>query len=154
MSKTKRLRREAADWSALVEACERSGQSRAAFAEREGIHPGTFGFWASRLATKRLKSLIPTAGVALAPDAHGVAALGAVELPDVLGRGAHVEPVQQLHLDRHVLTIGARKLVRLTSVSSTSVLGTFLPAPMVKPPYAAICARDVDCGTDPAHQAR
>jgi hypothetical protein len=56
MSKTKRLRRKAADWSVLVEACERSGLSRAAFAEREGIHPGTFGFWASRLAPKRLKS--------------------------------------------------------------------------------------------------
>lgn len=56
MSKTKRLRRKAADWSALVEACERSGLSRAAFAEREGIHPGTFGFWASRLAPRRSKS--------------------------------------------------------------------------------------------------
>lgn len=56
MSKTKRLRRKAADWSALVEACERSGLSRAAFAEREGIHPGTFGFWASRLAPKRSRS--------------------------------------------------------------------------------------------------
>jgi hypothetical protein len=56
MSKTKRLRRKAADWSALVEACERSGLSRAAFAEREGIHAGTFGFWASRLAPKRGKS--------------------------------------------------------------------------------------------------
>lgn len=53
MSKTKRSRRKAADWSALVEACERSGLSRAAFAEREGLHPGTFGFWASRLAPRR-----------------------------------------------------------------------------------------------------
>jgi hypothetical protein len=56
MSKTKRLRRKAADWRALVEACERSGLSRAAFAEREGIHPGTFGFWASRLAPRRSRS--------------------------------------------------------------------------------------------------
>jgi hypothetical protein len=56
MSKTKRLRRKAADWSALVEACERSGLSRAAFAEREGIHPGTFGFWASRLAPRRSRA--------------------------------------------------------------------------------------------------
>lgn len=53
MSKTKRLRRSAADWNALVEACERSGLSRAAFAEREGIHPGTFAFWASKLAPRR-----------------------------------------------------------------------------------------------------
>jgi hypothetical protein len=56
MSKTKRKRRNAADWSVLVEACEQSGLSRSAFAEREGIHPGTFGFWASRLAPKRSKS--------------------------------------------------------------------------------------------------
>ena len=53
MSKTKRVRRSAADWSALVAACERSGLSRSAFAESEGIHPGTFAFWASRLAPKR-----------------------------------------------------------------------------------------------------
>lgn len=48
-------RRTSAEWALLVEACERSGLSRAAFAEREGVHPGTFSFWASRLAPKRNK---------------------------------------------------------------------------------------------------
>ena len=48
-------RRSSAEWALLVEACERSGLSRAAFAEREGVHPGTFSFWASRLAPKRSK---------------------------------------------------------------------------------------------------
>ena len=47
------IRRSAADWSALVEACERSGLSRREFAKREGLHRGTFGFWASRLAPKQ-----------------------------------------------------------------------------------------------------
>jgi hypothetical protein len=57
MSKTKRVtRRSAAEWTALLEACERSGLSRAAFAVREGIHPGTFAFWGSRLAPRRGKS--------------------------------------------------------------------------------------------------
>ena len=51
------IRRSPAEWALLVEACERSGLSRAAFAEREGIHPGTFSFWASRLAPKRAKKL-------------------------------------------------------------------------------------------------
>lgn len=51
------LRRSAGDWASLVAACERSGLSRAAFAEREGIHPGTFSFWASRLAPKHGKRL-------------------------------------------------------------------------------------------------
>jgi hypothetical protein len=47
------LRRSGTEWALLVEACERSGLSRAAFAEREGIHPGTFSFWASRLAPRQ-----------------------------------------------------------------------------------------------------
>ena len=49
-------RRSSAEWALLVEACERSGLSRAAFAERECIHPGTFSFWASRLAAKQGKT--------------------------------------------------------------------------------------------------
>lgn len=54
MSSTKhRIRRSAAEWSALVEACERSGLSRSEFAKREGLHRGTFAFWASRLAPKQ-----------------------------------------------------------------------------------------------------
>lgn len=52
-------RRTSAEWAVLVEACERSGLSRAAFAEREGVHPGTFSFWASRLAPKRSKRTKP-----------------------------------------------------------------------------------------------
>jgi transposase-like protein len=66
MSRTKRMRRSAAEWSALVAECERSGLSRASFAEREGIHPGTFGFWASRLAPRRSKS--PRAAKVSAPS--------------------------------------------------------------------------------------
>jgi transposase-like protein len=54
MSSTRRSkRRSAADWSALVEACKRSGLSRSEFAIQEGLHRGTFGYWASRLAPKR-----------------------------------------------------------------------------------------------------
>jgi hypothetical protein len=54
MSSTKLgKRRSAAEWAVLVEACERSGLSRRQFAEREGVHPGTFGFWASRLAPRQ-----------------------------------------------------------------------------------------------------
>lgn len=54
MSSTKSAkRRSAADWSALVEACERSGLSRREFAKIEGLHRGTFAFWASRLAPKQ-----------------------------------------------------------------------------------------------------
>lgn len=56
MSKrTKAARRSSAEWASLIEACARSGLSRAAFAEREGIHPRTFTWWASRLGggTKR-----------------------------------------------------------------------------------------------------
>ena len=54
MSSTRRAkRRKAADWSALVEACERSGLSRSEFALQEGLHRGTFGYWASRLSPKR-----------------------------------------------------------------------------------------------------
>lgn len=56
MSKSRSAsRRSPAEWALLVEACERSGLTRAAFAEREGIHPGTFAFWASRLAPKQRK---------------------------------------------------------------------------------------------------
>jgi len=47
------IRRSTADWSALVEACERSGLSRREFAKQEGLHRGTFGFWASRLAPRK-----------------------------------------------------------------------------------------------------
>jgi len=54
MSSTRsRIRRSAAEWSALVEASERSGLSRREFAKREGLHQGTFGFWASRLAPRQ-----------------------------------------------------------------------------------------------------
>lgn len=56
MSKrTKAVRRSSAEWASLIEACARSGLSRAAFAEREGIHRRTFTWWASRLGggTKR-----------------------------------------------------------------------------------------------------
>jgi hypothetical protein len=54
MSSTRRAkRRRAADWSALVEACKRSGLSRSEFALQEGLHRGTFGYWASRLAPQR-----------------------------------------------------------------------------------------------------
>jgi hypothetical protein len=37
------------EWASLIEECARSGLSRTAFAERAGIHPGTFTWWASRL---------------------------------------------------------------------------------------------------------
>jgi len=47
------IRRSAAEWSTLVEACERSGLSRREFAKREGLHRGTFSFWASRLAPRQ-----------------------------------------------------------------------------------------------------
>ena len=54
MSSTRsRIRRSAAEWSALVEASERSGLSRREFAKREGLHQGTFGFWASRLSPRQ-----------------------------------------------------------------------------------------------------
>jgi hypothetical protein len=54
MSSTRRaVRRSAADWSALVEACKRSGLSRSEFAIQEELHRGTFGYWASRFAPKR-----------------------------------------------------------------------------------------------------
>jgi transposase-like protein len=49
LKKTKAARRSSAEWAALIEACSRSGLSYAAFAEREGIHPGTFTWWASKL---------------------------------------------------------------------------------------------------------
>lgn len=53
MPSTRRaIRRSAADWSALVEAFKRSGLSRRDFANQEGLHGGTFGYWASRLAPK------------------------------------------------------------------------------------------------------
>lgn len=50
------VRRSAAEWSLLVQACERSGLSRREFAKREGLHYGTFGFWASRLGAKQASS--------------------------------------------------------------------------------------------------
>jgi hypothetical protein len=57
MSKrAKAARRSPAEWASLIEACERSGLSRTAFAEREGIHPRTFTWWASRLATGTTKA--------------------------------------------------------------------------------------------------
>ena len=57
MSKSKSpARRSRAEWSKLVEECERSGLDRRAFADREGLHAGTFGWWASRLSTKRTKA--------------------------------------------------------------------------------------------------
>jgi hypothetical protein len=56
MSKPKSgLRRRKAEWALLVEAWKQSGLSRAAFAGREGVHPGTFSFWASRLAPRQSK---------------------------------------------------------------------------------------------------
>jgi hypothetical protein len=64
MSKrTKAARRSSAEWASLIEAYARSGLSRAAFAEREGIHPRTFTWWASRLGggTKRP---VPSPGLA------------------------------------------------------------------------------------------
>lgn len=45
-------RRSALEWRALVEACDRSGLSRRAFAEGEGIQPHTFAWWATRLSPK------------------------------------------------------------------------------------------------------
>ncbi len=63
MSKTtKAARRSSAEWLALVERCVQSGLSCSAFAEREGIHPRTFTWWASRLgAGGRRRSLEPKA---------------------------------------------------------------------------------------------
>jgi transposase-like protein len=56
--KTKAPRRSSGEWAALIEACSRSGLSYAAFAQREGIHPGTFTWWASKLgAGGRRRSL-------------------------------------------------------------------------------------------------
>lgn len=46
-------RRSAAEWNALVEACARSGMSRRAFAEAEGLQPQTFAWWATRLSAKQ-----------------------------------------------------------------------------------------------------
>ena len=65
----------------MVEACERSGLSRAGFAEREGIHPGTFSFWASRIAPKRGSKAEGAAASLLVPvrvRARGAAAERAV----------------------------------------------------------------------------
>lgn len=46
----------------MIEACSRSGLSYAAFAEREGIHPRTFTWWASKLGgASRRRSLDPEA---------------------------------------------------------------------------------------------
>lgn len=55
MSKPRSARRSAAEWTDLVRAWEQSGLSQAAFAEREGVHVGTFGTWAWRLGAKRSK---------------------------------------------------------------------------------------------------
>jgi len=69
--KAKARRRSAAEWAALMEACTRSGLSRAAFAEREGIHPQTFTWWASRLSGGAKR---PAPGPSRAPASAVVAA--------------------------------------------------------------------------------
>lgn len=59
MSKrTKAARRNSAEWASLIEAYGRSGLSRVAFAEREGIHPNTFTWWASRLGAGATKPVL------------------------------------------------------------------------------------------------
>lgn len=117
MSKrTKAARRSPAEWAALIDASRRSGLSYAAFAEREGIHPGTFMWWASKLGAGakrrspepearasssvdtaafvpvRVRSTTPTrarvAGEVARPSAERTAASGTVEV--VLANGRRV----------------------------------------------------------------
>lgn len=45
-----RRRRRRQEWAELVNACERSGLDRRAFAAREGLQERTFLWWASKLA--------------------------------------------------------------------------------------------------------
>ncbi|HEX5658606.1 MAG TPA: hypothetical protein VFX59_15490 [Polyangiales bacterium] len=51
----------------MVEACERSGLRRKEFAKREGLHPGTFGFWASRLTPRQQSATRPATSEATPP---------------------------------------------------------------------------------------
>jgi hypothetical protein len=89
MSSTRsRIRRSAAEWSALIEACARSGLSRREFAKREGLHQGTFGFWASRLAPR--PSATPSATPEAAPPFVAVRVRSAEER----GSGAHLPHAQ------------------------------------------------------------
>lgn len=52
-----RRRRSRQEWIKLVDACERSGLSRKAFAAREGLQERTFSWWASKLAPARASSV-------------------------------------------------------------------------------------------------
>jgi len=71
MPKSKlRVRRTPDEWRALVEACDQSGLSRRAFAEREGLQPHTFAWWSTRLSPKQARATrapTPVASVRFVP---------------------------------------------------------------------------------------
>lgn len=100
--KTRRRRR--ADWVVLVERYRASGLDRETFSTREGVKPGTLGWWVSRLrrgtdtkegraspmAVPRSASFIPVrVVVASTPPSSPVAAVGV----DPAQTGARVELV-------------------------------------------------------------
>jgi putative transposase len=89
MEPTKRRRRSADTWRAMLGRFAESGLTVAAFCEREGIHPASLYQWRSKLGgvTKQAKSPAPPAA---AREALRTTA-GFVDLGTLAARGSRFE---------------------------------------------------------------
>jgi hypothetical protein len=97
-------------WRALLEACQRSGLSQAAFCRRRGIPPGTLGYWKCILAREAGRTRVP------APAPAGPERLRflpvAVALPPPVRATAPGEPPSESAEVEIVLAHGRRVHVR------------------------------------------
>jgi hypothetical protein len=78
-------RRSRAEWIAVCEAFEGSGETTRAFAERRGVHQATLGWWLTKLRREgalggRAKAFVEVVSAAPASVAGAVVRIGAVTI--------------------------------------------------------------------------
>lgn len=89
MEQTRRQRRSAGAWQAVLARFSESGLTVAAFCEREGINPASFYQWRSKLGDAGKPAKSP------APISEPLTTAGFVDLGTLTARGSRFE----LHLD-------------------------------------------------------